>query len=302
MNTVAIVVLLFLVLAIGLAYVQASTGQEVYIYYFDSRVNTLVPERRLIPETNQEETLRSVLRLMYATPRNVNLRQTIPEDLFVYENVIVAGGIMYINFPANYHQMTSYEEALFRASLVRTITGLHFIDSVQVLVEGRELLNPFGNPIGAESRDTVIVGEPIRPRRVFTTTLRLYFVDGDQNGLVYELREIERPDGVPVEQAVLEQLQVGPTTYGLISTIPAGTRILEVRTIGGICSINLSDEFVNNFSGSQDLAELTLQSIVHSVMENSSPSSVHSIQFLIESGRVDNFFGVPYFDTLFERE
>jgi len=300
MSIVGIIALCFILTAIIWFYVRANTGYEVYVYYFNVRDHQLVPERRIIQESSQEEMLQAVIRLLYTNPRDVNLRQTIPEDLLFDDLIYVIGGVMHASFSVNYHQMAAYEEALFRASLVRTMTALPFIDSVKVLVDGEELVDSFGQVIGAESRDTVIVGETIRPRRVFPTTLRLYFVNEAQNGLVYELRTIERPYGVPIEHAVLQQLKEGPQSYGLISAIPSDTRILDIRTMEGICSINLSDEFINNFGGTMELAELTLQSIVHSIMENQ--SGVSSIQFLIESERVVNFIGVPYFDTLFERE
>ena len=296
----AVVALCLIIATVFFFFVRVNTGYDVYVYYFDTREHQLVTERRTIQTSTPEEMLQDVIRLLYTNPRDANLRQTIPEGLLFEESIYIIGGVMHASFSSDYYQMTAYEEALFRASLVRTMTALPFIDSVKVLVNGEALLDSFGQTVGAEGRDTVIVGEPIRPRRVFNTPLRLYFVNEAQNQLTYELRTIERPYGVPIEEIVLEQLREGPQTYGLISAIPSDTRIIEIRTIEGICSINLSEEFISNFGGSAELAELTLQSIVHSIMENQ--SSVSSIQFLIESEIVDNFIGVPYFDTLFERE
>ena len=296
----AIIALCFIVAIVAWFYIRANTGYEVYIYYFNAREHQLVPERRIIQTSSQEEMLQDVIRLLYTNPRDANLRQTIPDNLLFDESIYVIGGVMYASFSADYHLMTNYEEALFRASLVRTMTALPFINSVQVLVNGEELIDSFGQTIEAQGLDTVIVGESILPRRVITVPLRLYFVNEDQNDLVYEVRTIERPYGVSIEYAVLQQLREGPQTYGLISAIPADTRIIDIRTVEGICSINLSEDFINNFGGTGELAELTLQSIVHSIMENQ--SGVSSIQFLIESERVSDFIGVPYFDTLFERE
>ena len=300
MTTAFIIVVLCIAAVVIWAFFQVNTGQEVYIYYFSEREHQLVAERRTIPEAGPEETLRSVLRLMYSSPRDINLRQTIPEDLLFSEPIYIIGGVMHASFPASYHQMASYEEALFRASLVRTMTGLPFIDSVKIFVDGEELTNPFGEPVGPENRYNVIVGEPIRPRRVFSHTFQLYFLNTDENGFISRERTVERPDGVSVEHAILEQLKEVAEIYGFTSAIPVGTRILNARTEGGICSINLSEEFISNFGFTDATAELLLQSIIKSIMEN--VSTAQSIQFLIESERVEYFHGVPYFDTLFERE
>jgi germination protein M len=244
-----------------------------------------------------------VIRKLYETPRGGNLQNTIPEDLR-FERVEIVGNVMEIYFPGSYHEMSPYAEGLFRASLVETMRSLPFIniEGVLILVDGEELIGPFGEPVGVMTDERVLVGVPIMPRRVFEPTITLYFVSADVDGLIPEERIVEHPAGIPIEHVIIEELIAGPAREGdgKISTIPEGTRILGVLTEGGLCSINLSAEFTDNFGGSQTLAELTLQSIVRSIMENQ--NNVSSIQFLIESERRESFNGVPYFDTLFERD
>ena len=282
-------------------YAQPDAGYTVYVYLFNPNANQLEQERRIVPYAEQEEMVQTVVLKLYDTPNSINLRQTIPADLII-EEVLIAGSTMKISFPKQYNDMAPYEEAIFRASLVRTMTGLPFIDieGVLILVDGEEFMGPFGEPLGVQTQEMVLINPDIMPRRVFTQTLTLYFVSEDIDGLLPEERTVERPDGIPIEQAVVEELINGPLLEGRIATIPVDTRIRDVQTNAGVCFINLSDEFVSNFSGHQTLAELTLQSIVHSIMENM--GNVTSVQFFIESERRDNFNGVPYFDTLFERD
>jgi len=290
--------------AIGVwVYVQADTGYEVHVYHFNTRTNQLEPERRIVARNAQDEMVRTVIRMLYETPRHGDLRQTIPEDLlFVGEVRINSAGIMTVSFPGEYYDMTPYEEGLFRASLVYTMTGLPFIEieGVRILVDGEELVDPFGEPFGAQTQEVVLVSPDIMPRMMTTRTFTLYFVNAEVDGLISEERTLEVP-GLAVEHAIVAELIEGPEVDdGRMSFIPAETRIRDVRTVGGICSINLSAAFVDNFSGGQNVAELTLQSIVRSIMENQ--DNVNSVQFLIESERRETFNGVPYFDTLFERE
>ena len=284
-------------------YVGADTGYEVHIYHFNTRTNQLEPERRIVSRDAQDEMVRAVIRMLYETPRNSDLRQTIPEDLlFVGEVRIDSAGIMTVSFPPKYNDMPPYEEGLFRASLVHTMTGLPFIgiEGVRILVDGEELIDPFGESFGTQTQEVVLVSPDIMPRMMTTRTFTLYFVNADVDGLVSEERTLEVPS-LAVEHTIVAELIEGPQVEdGRMSAIPAETRIRDVRTVGGICSINLSAAFIDNFSGHQTLAELTLQSIVRSIKENQ--HNVNSVQFLIESERRESFNGVPYFDTLFERE
>ena len=284
-------------------YVNADTGYEVHVYHFNTRTNQLEPERRIVSRDAQDEMVRTVIRMLYETPRNSDLRQTIPEDLlFIDEVRINSAGIMTVSFPIQYNDMPPYEEGLFRASLVRTMTELPFIEieGVRILIEGEELIDPFGEPLGAQTQEMVLVSPPIMPRMMTTRTLTLYFVNADVDGLISEERTLEVPS-LAVEHTIVAELIEGPQVEdGRMSAIPAETRIRDVRTVGSICTVNLSTAFIDNFSGHQTLAELTLQSIVRSIKENQ--PNVHSVQFLIESERRETFNGVPYFDTLFERE
>ena len=291
------IVLVSCTTAVGVwAYVQANEGlSNVNIWYFNTRTNSLESERRMAPYEDRRKMVQAVLRLLYS-PIGSDMQRVIPEDLFSCR-VNINGRDMVIHFPAQYHDMPPYEEALVRASLVYTMTDLPFIDTVRILVEGEDLLDPFGEPLGKLDRDRVRVSPPIRPHHIVPQTFTLYFVRSDMAGLLSEERTTDVDFNLPTELVIMQQLIYGSTLEGRISAIPPSTRILDVRTEGGICSINLSQEFIDNFNGSHTLAELTLQSIVHSIIEN--VGSVNNIQFFIDSQLRDQFNGVPYFDTLF---
>ncbi|MCL2398137.1 MAG: GerMN domain-containing protein [Defluviitaleaceae bacterium] len=291
------VVLISCTMAVGTwAYMQANEGlSNVYIWYFNTRTNSLESERRMAPYEDRVKMIQAVIRLLYS-PSSSDLQRIIPEDLFI-DRVNLYGRDMVIHFTARYHDLAPHEEALVRASIVYTMIDLPFIDSVQILVDGEDLLDPFGEPLGKMDRGRVRVNPPIRPHHKVLQTFTLYFVSSDMSGLLAEERTTDVDFNLPTELFILRQLIYGSTLEGRISSIPPSTRILDVRTEGGICSINLSQEFIDNFNGSQTLAELTLHSIVHSIMEN--VGSVNSIQFFIDSQLREQFNGVPYFDTLF---
>ena len=280
-------------------FTQAGGGYYIYLYRFNTRDFTLEAERIIIPHAETETMVQEVFGMMYETPRSVNLRQTIPPYLLI-NSVYIAGGTMEVHFAENYNDLAPYDEAILRASLVQTMTYLPFveIDGVRVMVAGEELTDPFGEPLGVQTRDRVLVNENILPRRETERTFVLFFVNEDME-LVPETRTFDVPDAA-VERSIVEQLIEGSHFNGRVTAVPPDTAILDIRVEGSICAINFSEEFVSSFHGPQVLAELTLRSIVYSITENI--SGVTSVRFLIEAEPRDNFNGVLYFDSLFERE
>ncbi len=71
--------------------------------------------------------------------------------------------------------------------------------------------------------------------------------------------------------AALRALFAEGTTGGRApGLIPEGTKLLgPVKTEGGVAEVNLSGDFLDNFSGGSDQEALTLNSIVHTLVHNS---------------------------------
>ena len=288
------------IIAVGV-WLYVYTGDGIYIYYFNIQTNQLEAERRGTPVEDPIMLIQETGRMFHLEPRGSNLRRTIPEGLFI-EKMNLRGSTLEVFFPEEYHEMLPFDEGLFRASLVQTMTGLPLVENVQIMVNGYELYDPFGRPFGEMNRDNILLSPEIRPQQMVTQTLTLYFVNADLDGLSSEERTVIVDHSLHPAEIILQQLIEGPNpdSEGLLHTIPSGTRIRDVRTEGGMCSINFNEAFVNNFGFPQNLAELTLQSIVHSIKENL--SDVRSVQFLIEEERREQFNGVPYFDAPFERD
>ncbi|MCL1997217.1 MAG: GerMN domain-containing protein [Turicibacter sp.] len=277
---------------------QFSNSVAVEIYRFNTRTNRLEAEVRRIVYDSPSEMLRSVVAAMYVVPRSPHLDVIVPPDV-VIEHLTISGST--VELAINYEEMTPYEEALFRVALVHTLTGLPFIyiNGVNLIFNGEMPSNSFGETLGLQTREDVLISPNIMPRMMTESTLVLYFLSEDSTELIQEERTLEVPT-FAVAHAVLEQLIEGSSYADRLSAIPSNTIIRDVRVEGGLCSLNLSSEFLNNFSGTQAVAELMLQSITRSIMGN--VGAIHSIQFLIESERHENFHGVSDFDLLFERD
>lgn len=73
--------------------------------------------------------------------------------------------------------------------------------------------------------------------------------------------------------------------------IPAGTKLLKpIEVKDGIATVDLSTQFLDNFSGGSDQEALTLNSIAHTLVHNSS-GKVRKVLILVEGKTVDTLGG-----------
>lgn len=116
----------------------------------------------------------------------------------------------------------------------------------------------------------------------------LYFIQVDRGGTILRskvTRTIPSSDAPLLD--VLQSLLAGPTPeeqgQGLISLIPAGTKVLSVMVREGTAYISMSEEFQYNTYGVEGYAA-QLQQIIWTVTEF---PNVKEVQMLVEGRRVD---------------
>ena len=100
-------------------------------------------------------------------------------------------------------------------------------------------------------------------------SVRLYFEAPDREGLLPEEREVAFSADLPRQlRIVVEELAKGSTT-GLVSTLPEGTRVLEVFVQArGVAWVDLSSEATSGLPGGSKAEMLTVYSIVNTIVTN----------------------------------
>jgi spore germination protein GerM len=121
-----------------------------------------------------------------------------------------------------------------------------------------------------------------------TSPQTLYFIQVDQDGTILRSRVTRKaPSSNSPLLNALQTLVNGPSSdeqgQGLISLIPAGTKILSVNIRGETAYIDISEEFQYNSYGREGYVA-QLHQIVWTATEF---SSVKNVQLLIEGRRVD---------------
>ena len=76
-----------------------------------------------------------------------------------------------------------------------------------------------------------------------TATVTLYYTNKDNSQILTETREVKLSREQTLPQLAVGELLKGPKTEGLKSTIPKGTKLLNVEVKDKIATVNLSKDF-----------------------------------------------------------
>ena len=80
--------------------------------------------------------------------------------------------------------------------------------------------------------------------------------------------------------------------------MPEGTRLIGISTEDGLCTVNLSSEFIDNSNGGSAFDTLSVYSVVNSLC---ALDNVDKVQFLID-GKTVEVYGNFIFDEPFEAD
>lgn len=144
-------------------------------------------------------------------------------------------------------------------------------------------------PSGSEETETgkTRAAEPEGERKI---SVRLYFESAIDDGLVPEERSVPLAGDLARQlQTVMEELVRGSTS-GLLSTLPAETKVLEVFVSArGIAYVDLSPEARQAVAGGSKGELLAVYSIVNSVVANF--PAIKKVQILVEDKPVPTLAG-----------
>jgi spore germination protein GerM len=148
-------------------------------------------------------------------------------------------------------------------------------------VEGEEAAAEEATPAPAEA------APPEAGRRI---SVRLYFEAPDRDGLLPEEREVALSSDLARQvRTVVEELAKGSTT-GLLPTLPAGTRVLEVFVQArGVAYVDLSSEASSGLPGGSKAELLTVYSVVNTIVTNF--PAVSRVRIVVDDRSVDSLGG-----------
>jgi spore germination protein GerM len=140
-----------------------------------------------------------------------------------------------------------------------------------------KLFLPRSESVSPSSR----VSDSISVQEAITRKVHLYFADRKGNYLQAEERKILAADTISAIEAIIATLLEGPDDPKLVSTIPAGSRLLHIFvTDDGTAYLDFSSELSRLHPGGITAERLTLYTIVNSLVLNL--EQVERVQLLFE--------------------
>lgn len=264
---------------------QKITGKSLQIYYVSSTETKVEMHPHQMESENLEEQLEEVLRYLETNPEKLEYKAPLSMGFAVLD-VNLKDGKVTLNVDSAYEQLSVTTEVLVRAALTRTLTQLDGINYVGITVEGSQLYDSLGSPVGWMSAEQFIDNDGSEINTYELVRIKLYFASEDGTKLISAYRQKRYASSTPMERFVVEELIAGPSgkVAGLYPSVNPATKIINVMTKDGICYVNLDESFLTVFNNVS--TEISVYSIVNTLAEL---NNINKVQILINGEVPANF-------------
>lgn len=246
--------------------------------------------------TDTDGLIREFFAQLSSESEYVEYRKPIPNDVEV-TGYSLDGILLSVRFDSDYNNMSTVDEVLCRAAVVRTMTQIDGIGCVSFYVGDAPLMDKKGNIIGSMNQDNFIENPGEQINSIQNTTLKLYFSSEKGDGLVEEVRKnVYYSSNISMEKLIVEQLLEGPQSSGAKRAIPEGTKLVNVSVVDGVCYVSLDATFRNqNYQVNE---AVVIYSIVNSLTEL---PTISKVQISINGNTAGTYRDNFALDNLYDR-
>jgi len=271
---------LLLAMCCCMAACKGETGEpgqqnSIQVYYLNREETTIAPVEYVLRATDKTDAVAEVMYVMTTEPEENSLKASLSSSIEIYSCTINDGKLI-IDFARTYKDMPATTEILVRAAIVRTVTQIEGIDTVEFRMEGEPMMDYAGILVGVMSPEQFIDNEGTEINAYQEVTLQLYFANADGTALVPVSRKVEYNTNISLEKLVMEQLIGGPEGNEANPTINPATKVINVTVNDGTCYVNLDQTFLTQVYTVS--SEVTIYSIVNSLVEL---DNVNKVQILV---------------------
>ncbi len=261
------------------------------VYYVSSSETKVETHYHVMEGTTGEQQVEELLECLATNPEKLEYKAPLNMG-FEVRSTKLAEGTLQIDVDGSYKDLAPTTEVLVRAAVVRTLTQLENVQYVLITVEGEQLYDNSGSPVGRMNASEFIVNDGNAINTHELARIRLYFAGVDGTELISAYRERRYSTNISIERLVVEELIAGPSGQieGLYPSVNPNTKIINVTTKDGICYVNLDESFltvVNNVS-----TEVSVYAIVNSLVELSNVTKVR----VLVNGEVPATFSNKVYD------
>lgn len=287
----------FVFLCIALMLLPGCTKEEepeeydILVYALDSEKQTIEGHGYRFKSTELDDRIEELFAELQVSHRSGEYYSALTQSMALDKWSYSVNGTLICYFSNAYHNMDSAIEVLSRAAIVRTLTQLPEIKSIEYIVGGSALVvNNY--IVGAMNEDTFVYSIETKPMRENAT---LYFADPALSGLVATQSTLFSDQAHTLEWLVVDSLIKGPVDEEVVRTVPERTEILSVITRDSTCYVDLSEGFTRYLEAVPPY--LTIYSIVNSLCDL---GHINSVVISVEGNSNVKYLSVEL-SQMFER-
>lgn len=250
-------------------------GQSYLIYY--SALSNEEGESAVEGESHVlsqgQKTVPGLMELLLEQPQSPELTTPFPSGLQLLDWQLKEG-VLHLDLSDQYYNLSGVNLTLADACLTLTLCQLEEVDSVYVTVEGHEL--PYRAIQQLSAENILLAGGADEP---MSLGVELWYLRQDGQSLGIERRQIIKNVDQTVVQAVLSAWAEGPEETGLTACLPVGSQILSADLKDGVCTVDLSSEYLQGLPGNETKAALMIYALVNTLCEL---DGVEAVQLYID--------------------
>lgn len=239
-----------------------------------------------IPDADAE-TASALARMVMTAPETYGLSSPVRPEVHFRSAELEEDGRLHLDLSEQYGGLSGIDLTIANACFTLTLCQLEDVDSVYITVEGEPI--PYQTLQLLRESDLVLSGAE---EETVTISATLYFPWAGGYGLAAEQRDVVKTESEGVAAALVSALLAGSRSGdGVRRLMPEGTQLRSVTVENGVCTVDLSGEFLSGMPEVAADARLLIYSLVNTVCAMES-LEVQSVQLLVEGQRVPDYGGV----------
>lgn len=272
---------------------------QVNIYYLSNATCTLENRVYNMTTTDVDSMIKELFNKLVEKPNDIGLKSAVPEEVELL-SYRIENKLLTMFFSDEYYDMSSIDEVLCRAAVVKTLMQIDGISGIEFVISNQPLVDKAGYTVGLMTKDTFVdnMGSDIDSFQ--KTELNLYFSNMEGTGLVLVRRTLSYNTNISIEKLIVEQLLKGVDSkdgLGVVkSALPSNARLLSLYVKDSVCYVNFDENFVNQTTNVEE--EVMIYSLVNSLTEL---SSITKVQISINGNSNRVFREKVNLNTMFER-
>lgn len=285
-----VIILAAIAAAIVFAVIRHDYAAEKYngeLYFFNESMTAIESENHEVRYKDRDDLLTEVIEEIAKGPDNGKHMRIIERKTQLLSVEGAETGNIVVNFSGEFLTGDSAKDILAVYAVVKSLCAIEGIESVKVVIEGRDIYTDDGSIIGYLTNQDINLATDTYNSEMREITL--YFPSKDNQKLIRETRIVKVNDQQPIARYIINELIKGSSNENAVSALNAGTVLLNVETSNNICFVSFKSNFIDKNSGSAEKEIMTIYSIVNSLTEL---DFVERVQFLMDGKKVDSFGNV----------